>query len=127
MVERAERGDPGGRLVAVSSLASVSGAARNEHYAATKGALNAMTYALAVEYARHGVTANAILPGWIATDMTENLRANEKFAQAAGGRIPMRRWGEAGDFGGIAVYLMSEASSYHTGQLLQIDGGYFRF
>ena len=127
MVERAEHGDPGGRLVAVSSLASVSGAARNEHYAATKGALNAMTYALAVEYARHGVTANAILPGWIATDMTENLRSNEKFVQAAGGRIPMRRWGEAGDFGGIAVYLMSEASSYHTGQLLQIDGGYFRF
>ena len=127
MVERSEQGDPGGRLVAVSSLASVSGAARNEHYAATKGALNAMTYALAVEYARHGVTANAILPGWIATEMTENLRSNEKFAQHAGGRIPMRRWGEAEDFGGIAVYLMSEASSYHTGQLLQIDGGYFRF
>ena len=127
MVERAEQGDPGGRLVAVSSLASVSGAARNEHYAATKGALNAMTYALAVEYARHGVTANAILPGWIATDMTANLRDNEKFARAAGGRIPVRRWGEPEDFGGMAVYLMSDASSYHTGQLLQIDGGYLRF
>lgn len=127
MMARAENGDPGGRLVAVSSLASVSGPARNQHYAASKGALNAMTFALAVEYARHGITANAILPGWIETDMTGNLMANEKFAEAAGKRIPMRRWGQPSDFGGLAVYLMSDASAYHTGQLLQIDGGYFRF
>jgi NAD(P)-dependent dehydrogenase (short-subunit alcohol dehydrogenase family) len=127
MVERAERGDPGGRLVCVSSLASVSGPARNQHYAASKGALNALTYALAVELARYGITANAILPGWIETDMTENLMANEKFAQVAGSRIPVRRWGRPDDFGGIAVYLMSDASAYHTGQCLQIDGGYWRF
>ena len=86
-----------------------------------------MTFALAVEYARHGITANAILPGWIETDMTGNLMANEKFSEAAGKRIPMRRWGKPDDFGGLAVYLMSDASRYHTGQLLQIDGGYFRF
>ena len=86
-----------------------------------------MTFALAVEYARHGITANAILPGWIETDMTGNLMANEKFSEAAGKRIPMRRWGKPADFGGLAVYLMSDASAYHTGQLLQIDGGYFRF
>lgn len=127
MVARAEAGDPGGRLVCVSSLASVSGAARNEHYAASKGALNAMTFALAVEYARHGITANAILPGWIATDMTENAMADEKFSMAAGKRIPARRWGQPEDFGGMAVYLMSDASAYHTGQLMQIDGGYWRF
>jgi len=127
MVSRTEAGDPGGRLVAVSSLASVSGPARNEHYAASKGALNAMTFALAVEFARYQITANAILPGWIETEMTGNLFSNEKFAQAAGKRIPMRRWGKPEDFGGLAVYLMSDASAYHTGQLLQIDGGYFRF
>lgn len=127
MMERGEKGDPGGRLVAVSSLASVSGPARNQHYAASKGALNAMTFALAVEYARHGITANAILPGWIETDMTENLMSNDKFSEAAGKRIPMRRWGQPADFGGLAVYLMSDASAYHTGQLLQVDGGYFRF
>ena len=127
MVDRANAGDPGGRLACVSSLASVSGAARAEHYAASKGALNAMTYALAVEFARYGITANAILPGWIATDMTEDARDNAKFAEAAGKRIPVRRWGEPADFGGIAVYLLSDASAYHTGQLLQIDGGYFRF
>lgn len=127
MVERAEKGDPGGRLVAVSSLASISGPPRNEHYAASKGALNAMTFALAVEFARHGITANAILPGWIETDMTGNLMANEKFVAAAGSRIPVRRWGKPDDFGGMAVYLASDASAYHTGQLLQIDGGYWRF
>lgn len=127
MVERAEAGDPGGRLVAMSSLASVSGAARSEHYAASKGALNAMTFALAVEFARYGITANAILPGWIATDMTENAMSDDRFAQAAGKRIPARRWGQPEDFGGIAAYLLSDASAYHTGQLLQIDGGYWRF
>lgn len=127
MMQRAEAGDAGGRLVCVSSLASVSGAARNEHYAASKGALNAMTFALAVEYARYGITANAILPGWIATDMTEDAMADEKFSMNAGKRIPARRWGQPTDFGGIATYLMSDTSAYHTGQLLQIDGGYWRF
>ncbi len=127
MVERAENGDPGGRLACVSSLASVSGAARSEHYAATKGALNAMTYALSVEFARYDITANAILPGWIATDMTANATSNEKFQQNVGTRIPARRWGTPDDFGGIAVYLMSDASSYHTGQTIMIDGGYWRF
>ncbi|MGD1923473.1 MAG: SDR family NAD(P)-dependent oxidoreductase [Paracoccaceae bacterium] len=127
MVARAEAGDPGGRLACVSSLASVSGAARSEHYAASKGALNAMTFALAVEFARYGITANAILPGWIATDMTADAMANAKFAENAGKRIPVRRWGEPGDFGGIAAYLLSDASAYHTGQLIQIDGGYWRF
>ena len=127
MVERAENGDSGGRLVSVSSLASISGPARNEHYAASKGALNSLMYALAVELARYGITANAILPGWIETDMTETLMSNEKFSANAGSRIPVRRWGKPDDFGGIAVYLMSDASSYHTGQCLQIDGGYWRF
>ncbi len=85
------------------------------------------TFALAVEFARYGITANAILPGWIATDMTADAMANAKFAEAAGKRIPVRRWGEKEDFGGIAAYLMSDASAYHTGQLIQIDGGYWRF
>ena len=127
MVERAENGDPGGRLVATSSMASISGAARNEHYAATKGGLNAMSYALAVEFAGQGVTSNIIQPGWISTDMTEGLMANEKFAKHAGKRIPIRRWGAPKDFGGIAVYLLSDASSYHTGQDFLIDGGYWRY
>lgn len=127
MTERAAGGDAFGRLVATSSLASIFGTARNEHYAATKAAINALVRALAVELARHGVTANAILPGWIKSDMTEGLMANEKFVNNVMPRIPMRRFGEPSDFGGIAVYLMSKASSYHTADCFVIDGGYTAF
>tara|TARA_A100001037_G_scaffold225190_1_gene203141 strand:- start:1426 stop:2208 length:783 start_codon:yes stop_codon:yes gene_type:complete len=127
MKERAESGDPGGRLIVTSSLASISGAARNEHYAATKGGVSAMMKALSVELARYGVTANAILPGWIETDMTETAMSNEKFAGNVMPRIPVRRWGQPEDFGGIAIYLMSDASAYHTGDEILIDGGYFLF
>lgn len=127
MVERAGKGDAFGRLVVTSSIASVFGTARNEHYAASKAALNAVTRALAVELARYGITANAILPGWIKSEMTEGIMANAKFVDAVMPRIPMRRFGEPGDFGGIAVYLMSGASAYHTGDLFLIDGGYALF
>jgi len=127
MTERATAGDPFGRLVATSSLASIFGTARNEHYAATKAAINALVRALAVELARHGVTANAILPGWIKSEMTEGLMGNDKFVANVMPRIPVRRFGEPEDFGGIAVYLMSQASSYHTADTFVIDGGYTAF
>jgi NAD(P)-dependent dehydrogenase (short-subunit alcohol dehydrogenase family) len=127
MTERATAGDAFGRLVATSSLASLFGTARNEHYAATKAAINALVRALAVELARQGVTANAILPGWIKSEMTAGLMANDKFVANVMPRIPMRRFGEPTDFGGIAVYLMSGASSYHTADCFVIDGGYTAF
>jgi NAD(P)-dependent dehydrogenase (short-subunit alcohol dehydrogenase family) len=127
MTERANNGDRFGRLVATSSLASLFGTARNEHYAATKAAINALVRALAVELARHGVTANAILPGWIKSDMTAKIMSDEKFVSNVMPRIPMRRFGEPSDFGGIAVYLMSNASSYHTADCFVIDGGYTAF
>ena len=127
MVERAGRDDAGGRLVVTSSMASIFGTARNEHYAASKAALNALTRALAVELARHRITANAILPGWIRSDMTEGLMANEKFITNVMPRIPMRRFGEPDDFAGIAVYLMSDASAYHSGDCFVIDGAYSLF
>ena len=124
MAERSAGGDAFGRLVATSSVASLLGAAHNEHYGATKGALNALVRALAVELARYGVTANAVLPGWIESAMTAGLMANPKFVANSLPRIPARRFGRPEDFGGIAVYLMSRASDYHTGQVLVIDGGY---
>src|SRR3954464_8576123 len=127
MTERANAGDKFGRLVATSSLASLFGTARNEHYAATKAAINALCRALAVELARYGVTSNAILPGWIKSDMTARVLADQKFVGAVMPRIPMRRFGEPADFGGIAVYLMSAASSYHTADTFVIDGGYTAF
>jgi len=115
MVERAKGGDPGGSLVGIASLAAIEGAARNEAYAATKGAVISMMKSIAVEHARYGVRANSILPGWIATDMTQGAQDNPAFADKVIPRVPMRRWGEPKDFGGVAVYLTSDASSYHSG------------
>src|SRR5258707_14123891 len=110
------RRPPRSTLFPYTTLFRSFGTARNEHYAATKAAINALVRALAVELARQGVTANAILPGWIKSDMTAGIMANEKFVGAVMPRIPMRRFGEPGDFGGIAGYLMSKASSYHTAE-----------
>ncbi len=124
MVERASKGDPGGSLVGVASLAGLEGAGRNEAYSATKGAVLAMMRSIAVEHARYGIRANAIAPGWIATDMTQGLQDNPAFREKVLPRVPMRRWGEPSDFGGIAVYLASDASKYHTGDTFVIDGGY---
>jgi len=114
----------GGSLVAISSLSALDGAPRNEAYAATKGALIPMVRAIAVEHARYGVRANCILPGWIATDMTAGAQGNDKFNDNVIKRVPMRRWGEPKDFGGMAVYFASDASSFHTGDSVLIDGGY---
>ena len=103
---------------------AISGAARNEAYAATKGALISMMLGIAVEHARYGVRANTILPGWIATDMTAGAQTSPAFAEKVIPRVPARRWGEPEDFGGIAVYLASDASRYHSGDSFVIDGGY---
>jgi NAD(P)-dependent dehydrogenase (short-subunit alcohol dehydrogenase family) len=127
MRARAEAGDPGGRLVGTASLAALSGQARGEHYAATKGGLVSMIKALAVEYARYGVTAHTILPGWIETTMTEGAFGNPKFVDNVMKRIPMRRWGRPEDFAAIAIYIMSDASAYHTAETFLIDGGYLVF
>jgi len=127
MVARAEAGEPGGRLVGTASLAALSGAARNEHYAATKGGLVSMLRALAAELARYGITANSVLPGWIETEMTEAAFNWDKFRDNVLPRVPMRRWGAPDDFAGIAVYLMSDASAYHTADSILIDGGYWIF
>jgi NAD(P)-dependent dehydrogenase (short-subunit alcohol dehydrogenase family) len=127
MRERAEAGDPFGRLVGTASLAAISGQARGEHYAAAKGGLISMAKALAVEYARYGVTAHTLLPGWIETEMTQGAFANDKFVANVAKRIPMRRWGQPQDFAAIAIYIMSTASSYHTAETFLIDGGYANF
>jgi NAD(P)-dependent dehydrogenase (short-subunit alcohol dehydrogenase family) len=127
MVARARTGDPGGSIAVTASLAAIEGAARNEAYAATKGGVVSMMKAIAVEHARHGVRANAILPGWIATDMTAGAQESAVFQEKVISRVPVRRWGEPEDFGGIAVYLASDASRYHTGDSFLIDGGYAIF
>lgn len=127
MVKRAKAGDPGGSLIGTASLAGIEGAGRNQAYAATKGGLISMMKAIAVEYGRYGIRGNSILPGWIATDMTEAGQGSDTFNAKVISRVPIRRWGEPEDFGGIAVYLASDASSFHSGTTLIIDGGYSVF
>jgi NAD(P)-dependent dehydrogenase (short-subunit alcohol dehydrogenase family) len=117
----------GGSLVATASTAAIEGAARNSHYGASKGAVTSYVRALAVELARHRIRVNSILPGWIVTEMTERAVNNEKFALAVLPRIPARRWGRSDDFGGIAVYMASDAAAYTTGEQFVIDGGYTKF
>ncbi len=124
MVARHEAGDPGGSLVAISSTSAIHGAARNEHYAATKGAVVAMARAMAVELARYKISVNTILPGWTRSIITERLQVWDKFNSNVIGRVPMKGWADGEDFAAIAVYLASEASRYHTGDSIVIDGGY---
>jgi len=127
MVKRAKAGDPGGSLIGTASLAALSGAARNQAYGHTKGGLIAMMNAIAVEYGRYQIRANSILPGWIATDMTDGAQDSDVFNSKVIARVPIRRWGKPEDFGGIAVYLASDASSFHSGDTLLVDGAYQKF
>jgi len=127
MKARAEAGDPGGSIAVVSSMVSDQGAPRNEDYAASKAAVLGVVRGVAVEFARYGVRTNAIEPGWVATDMTGAAQSNPKFTEAVISRVPQRRWGKMEEFAGIAVYLASDASSFHNGDTIRIDGGYSIF
>ncbi len=117
----------GGSLILTSSGTAIQGAPKAEAYAATKGGMIAMMMSLSVEMARYKITANAVVPGWVETAMTERAFGWKKFVDAVIPRIPMRRWGQPDDFGAIAVYLMSDASRWHTGDVIKIDGGFSIF
>lgn len=124
MVERHKAGDSGGSLVGISSTSAIHGAARNEHYAATKGAVVTMMRAMAVEFARYGITANSVLPGWTRSGLTERLQGWDKFTEQVIGRVPTGGWLDGSDFAAIAVYLASRGARNHTGDSIVIDGGY---
>jgi len=117
----------GGKLVGIASVGSIHGMPRQESYSASKAGLCALIRSLAVELARYDIQANAILPGWIDTDMTTAIQKWDKLNDAVVHRTPMRRWGKPEDFEGIAAYLASEASRFHTGDVIRIDGGYAVF
>jgi hypothetical protein len=117
----------GGSLAVTASLAALEGSPLSAHYAASKGAMLSVMRALAVGLARHKIRVNAIVPGWIETPMTEKAVHGDAFKTRVLPRVPARRWGTGSDFGGIAVYLTSDASNYHTGDTFVIDGGYAIF
>ena len=118
----------GGVLVGTSSVSAIHGAPYNQAYAASKAGLAAMIRGLAVELARYGVTAHAIVAGWTETPLASPVLNTAKFQQNVMKRMPVRRWGEPGDFGPLAVYLASKAGGgFHTGDSFVVDGGYSIF
>jgi NAD(P)-dependent dehydrogenase (short-subunit alcohol dehydrogenase family) len=112
-----------GSIINVSSVSGLRGSPLMSHYGAAKAAVISLTQSLAIEVATDGVRANALVPGWIETDLTEFLRADEGIEDTLIGRVPMQRWGTADEIAQAALFLASDASSFMTGQALVVDGG----
>jgi 2-dehydro-3-deoxy-D-gluconate 5-dehydrogenase len=113
-----------GKIVNVASLLAFQGGITVPAYAASKGGVAQLTKALANEWAARGVNVNAIAPGYIRTDNTAALAANETRNRQILERIPAGRWGDPGDLGGAVVFLASRASDYVSGHVLVVDGGW---
>jgi len=113
-----------GKIINIASLLSFQGGVTVAAYAASKGGVAQLTKALANEWAARGVNVNAIAPGYIHTDNTAALAANETRNRQILERIPAGRWGEPDDLAGAAVFLASRASDYVNGHLLVVDGGW---
>jgi 2-deoxy-D-gluconate 3-dehydrogenase len=118
-----ERGG-GGKIINIASLLSFQGGVTVPAYAASKGGVAQLTKALANEWAKHGVCVNAIAPGYMRTDNTAALQADETRNRQILERIPAGRWGEPEDLAGAAVFLASPASDYLNGHVLVADGGW---
>ncbi|MFV0334422.1 MAG: 2-dehydro-3-deoxy-D-gluconate 5-dehydrogenase KduD [Tropicimonas sp.] len=117
------RGAPGA-IVNIASLLSFQGGIRVPGYMASKHGVAGITKLLATEWAGHGITVNAIAPGYIATNNTEALRDDPDRSRQILERIPAGRWGTPEDIGGTAAYLCSPAARYVTGAVLNVDGGW---
>lgn len=114
----------GGSLIGTSSLAARFGAPRDAGYGAAKAGIVSLTQTLAVELGKYGIRANALLPGWTRSPQFDAWLDNPEVTQRILPRIPIKRWGEPEDWQGIAVYLASRESSFHTGDVFRLDGGY---
>ena len=123
MRDRALAGDPGGSIVVTGSLSIFHGMQGMEHYSAAKGALVTVVTGLAVEMGQYGVRANMIAPGFVVTGMTASSPQAQAVIERMASITPLGRAGEMADIEGPAAYLASDASRFHTGDVLVVDGG----
>jgi 2-deoxy-D-gluconate 3-dehydrogenase len=115
----------GGKVINIGSMMSIFGASFTAPYAASKGGIVQMTRAMACAWAKDNIQVNAVLPGWIDTDLTRGARKDVAgLHERVLARTPAGRWGDPGDFAGIAVFLASSASDFLTGTAIPVDGGY---
>jgi len=115
----------GGKIINIGSMMSIFGASFAPAYAASKGGIVQFTRSCAVAWAADNIQANAILPGWIDTDLTKRARQEiDGLHDKVLARTPAARWGEIDDFAGIAVFLSSRASDFVTGTAIPVDGGF---
>jgi len=112
-----------GKIISIGSVMSELGRATIIPYTASKGAVKMMTRGLAAELGKHNIQANAIGPGYFATEINAALIADEAFSSWVCNRTPAGRWGETKELAGAAIFLSSEASDYVNGHLLMVDGG----
>jgi 2-deoxy-D-gluconate 3-dehydrogenase len=108
----------------VASLVSFQGGLTVPAYAAAKGGIAQLTKALSNEWSSQGVNVNAVVPGYVATDMNEALINDPKRAESILARIPAGRWGVPDDFKGVTVFLAGRGSLYVSGELVTVDGGW---
>jgi 2-dehydro-3-deoxy-D-gluconate 5-dehydrogenase len=115
----------GGKIINIASMLSLFGLAIATAYSASKGGMVQLTRSLATAWAKDNIQINAVLPGWIETDLTHSARTQVPgFNERVLSRTPAGRWGVPGDLAGIAVFLASTASDFVTGAAIPIDGGY---
>ena len=115
----------GGKIINIGSMMSIFGASFAPAYAASKGGIVQFTRSCAVAWAADNIQANAVLPGWIDTDLTRRARQEiDGLHDRVLARTPAARWGASADFAGIAVFLSSHASDFVTGTAIPVDGGF---
>ena len=124
-VQPAMKAVGGGKIINIGSMLSIFGTSFAPAYAASKGGIVQFTRSCAVAWAPDNIQANAILPGWIDTDLTKRARAEiDGLHDKVLARTPAARWGAIADFAGIAVFLSSSASDFVTGTAIPVDGGF---
>jgi 2-deoxy-D-gluconate 3-dehydrogenase len=121
--EFVKQGD-GGRIINIASMLSFQGGIRVASYTASKSGVKGLTMLMANELASHKITVNAIAPGYMATDNTEQLRDDPQRSTEILARIPAGRWGLPEDMAGAVVFLASDAAAYVNGHTLAVDGGW---